>query len=259
MRVLVTGGVGLHRLAHRRRAAATPATSRASSTLVPSRRPPRRRRSGSQATCATPTRSPCALDGVDAVCHQAAMVGLGVDLGDIADYVSDNDLGTAVLLRELAGARFEGRVVLASSMVVYGEGAYCLRRARPRPAGPARAERARRRRLRAALPELRRAAARRQRRRGRADRPAQRLRRDEAAPGASRRRVRARDRRPRHVAALPQRLRPADAGRDTPTRASPRCSRQHWRAVARRASSRTAASGATSSTCAMSPARTCSR
>jgi dTDP-L-rhamnose 4-epimerase len=52
------------------------------------------------------------------------MVGLGTDIGDIADYVSHNDLGTAVLLRALAAAGFAGRVVLASSMVVYGEGRY---------------------------------------------------------------------------------------------------------------------------------------
>jgi dTDP-L-rhamnose 4-epimerase len=65
-----------------------------------------------------------ALHGVDAVCHQAAMVGLGVDLGDITEYTSHNDLGTAVLLRELALAGFAGRLVLASSMVVYGEGRY---------------------------------------------------------------------------------------------------------------------------------------
>ena len=65
-----------------------------------------------------------ALRGVDAVCHQAAMVGLGQDMLDIADYARHNDLGTAVLLRELAGAHFDGRVVLASSMVVYGEGGY---------------------------------------------------------------------------------------------------------------------------------------
>jgi dTDP-L-rhamnose 4-epimerase len=65
-----------------------------------------------------------ALRGVDAVCHQAAKVGLGVDLGDIDDYVTHNDVGTAVLLRELAAARFAGRLVLASSMVVYGEGRY---------------------------------------------------------------------------------------------------------------------------------------
>jgi len=65
-----------------------------------------------------------ALDGIDHVCHQAAMVGLGTDIGDIADYASHNDLGTAVLLRELARARFAGRLVFASSMVVYGEGRY---------------------------------------------------------------------------------------------------------------------------------------
>jgi dTDP-L-rhamnose 4-epimerase len=64
------------------------------------------------------------LDGIDHVCHQAAMVGLGVDLGDIADYVAHNDLGTAVLLRALARRSFAGRLVLASSMVVYGEGRY---------------------------------------------------------------------------------------------------------------------------------------
>ena len=79
-----------------------------------------------------------AVRGVDAVSHQAAMVGLGVDLGDIADYVSHNDLGTAVLLRALRG--FTGRVVLGSSMVVYGEGRYrCPEHAVVRP-GPRHAE-----------------------------------------------------------------------------------------------------------------------
>jgi dTDP-L-rhamnose 4-epimerase len=65
-----------------------------------------------------------ALAGVDHVCHQAGMVGLGVDFLDVAEYVSHNDLGTAVLLRALARRRFRGRLVLASSMVVYGEGHY---------------------------------------------------------------------------------------------------------------------------------------
>jgi dTDP-L-rhamnose 4-epimerase len=57
------------------------------------------------------------------VCHQAAMVGLGVDLDDMPSYIAHNDLGTAVLLRALARTR-PRRVVLASSMVVYGEGRY---------------------------------------------------------------------------------------------------------------------------------------
>ncbi len=61
------------------------------------------------------------LDGVDAVCHQAAMVGLGVDLGDLPDYAGINDLGTAVLLAEMQRVSVH-RLVLASSMVVYGEG-----------------------------------------------------------------------------------------------------------------------------------------
>jgi dTDP-L-rhamnose 4-epimerase len=65
-----------------------------------------------------------ALGGVTAVCHQASMVGLGLDMRDIADYVRHNDLATAVLLRQLAASGFRGRLVLASSMVVYGEGAY---------------------------------------------------------------------------------------------------------------------------------------
>ena len=65
-----------------------------------------------------------ALDGVDAVCHQAAKVGLGVDFGDAVGYVSDNDLGTATVLTALHERGFAGPFVLASSMVVYGEGRY---------------------------------------------------------------------------------------------------------------------------------------
>jgi dTDP-L-rhamnose 4-epimerase len=80
-----------------------------------------------------------ALAGIDAVCHQAAMVGLGRGLVDAGDYVRENDLGTAELLaaihRRPTGDR-PGRLVLASSMVVYGEGAYrCDRHGAVRP-GP---------------------------------------------------------------------------------------------------------------------------
>jgi dTDP-L-rhamnose 4-epimerase len=64
-----------------------------------------------------------ALRGVSAVCHLAAMVGLGADLGDLPLYVGCNDLGTAVLLAAMDRARVS-RLALASSMVVYGEGAY---------------------------------------------------------------------------------------------------------------------------------------
>jgi len=65
-----------------------------------------------------------AVRGVDAVCHQAARVGLGVDFGDVSRYVDDNDAGTAAGLAVLHDTGFRGRLVLASSMVVYGEGRY---------------------------------------------------------------------------------------------------------------------------------------
>ncbi|TDD76735.1 NAD-dependent epimerase/dehydratase family protein [Actinomadura darangshiensis] len=85
------------------------------------------------------------LDGVDAVCHQAAKVGLGVEVADLPDYTSANVQGTAVLLAGMARAGV-GVLVLASSMVVYGEGAYACDahgpvRPRPRPEDALRAGR----------------------------------------------------------------------------------------------------------------------
>ena len=65
-----------------------------------------------------------ACRGVDAVCHQAARVGLGVNFDDVTDYVADNCAGTANLFKSLYRNGFDGRVVQASSMVVYGEGRY---------------------------------------------------------------------------------------------------------------------------------------
>lgn len=79
---------------------------------------------------------PTVLRRVDAVSHQAARVGLGVRFSDVTDYVDDNDVGTAVLLRALDAAGFEGRLVLAGSMVVYGEGAYTCASCGPRRPGP---------------------------------------------------------------------------------------------------------------------------
>ena len=63
------------------------------------------------------------LAGVDLVCHQAAMVGAGVNAADAPAYGGHNDFATAVLLAQMfaAGVR---RLVLASSMVVYGQGRY---------------------------------------------------------------------------------------------------------------------------------------
>ncbi len=76
------------------------------------------------------------LPGAGAICHQAAKVGLGMDFSDAPGYVSNNDLGTAVMLAEAFGAGFSGPLVLASSMVVYGEGRYlCATHGEVRP-GP---------------------------------------------------------------------------------------------------------------------------
>jgi dTDP-L-rhamnose 4-epimerase len=63
------------------------------------------------------------LKGVDAVCHQAAVVGHGLDPSDAPNYALHNDYGTAVLLAAMHAADVM-RLVLASSMVVYGEGRY---------------------------------------------------------------------------------------------------------------------------------------
>ena len=68
-------------------------------------------------------RWPRVLDDVDVVCHQAALVGAGTDPADLPAYASINDLGTAALLAAMHGAGVR-RLVLASSMVVYGEGRY---------------------------------------------------------------------------------------------------------------------------------------
>lgn len=62
-----------------------------------------------------------ALVGVDAVVHLAAAVGVGQSMYEIAAYTGINDLGTAVLLEAMT-ARPVGRLVVASSMSVYGEG-----------------------------------------------------------------------------------------------------------------------------------------
>lgn len=64
-----------------------------------------------------------ALDGADAVVHFAAKVGVGQSMYRVTDYTADNNLGTAVLMEELI-ARPVSRLVVASSMSIYGEGLY---------------------------------------------------------------------------------------------------------------------------------------
>jgi dTDP-L-rhamnose 4-epimerase len=63
------------------------------------------------------------LDGVDGVFHLAAEVGVGQSMYEIERYVGGNDLATAALLEALIERPVE-RVVVASSMSVYGEGLY---------------------------------------------------------------------------------------------------------------------------------------
>ncbi|MET3165583.1 UNVERIFIED_ORG: nucleoside-diphosphate-sugar epimerase, partial [Arthrobacter sp. UYEF10] len=80
-----------------------------------------------------------ALEGIDVVVHQSAKVGLGVDFSDAPDYVRNNDLATAVLLAGMASAGRD-KLVLASSMVVYGEGTYTDSSGRLVRPGPRRVE-----------------------------------------------------------------------------------------------------------------------
>jgi dTDP-L-rhamnose 4-epimerase len=66
-----------------------------------------------------------ALENIDFVFHEAAEVGVGQSMYEITRYVRANDLGTAVLLEALLERREQVRkLVVASSMSIYGEGAY---------------------------------------------------------------------------------------------------------------------------------------
>ena len=78
-----------------------------------------------------------ALDRVDAVYHFAAAVGVGQSMYEVARYTSVNNIGTAVLLEALVERPVE-RLVVASSMSLYGEGAYRTAGGAivPGPAGP---------------------------------------------------------------------------------------------------------------------------
>jgi dTDP-L-rhamnose 4-epimerase len=66
-----------------------------------------------------------ALEGVDVVFHEAAEVGVGQSMYEVARYVRANDLGTAVLLENVIKQRNRiKKLIVASSMSIYGEGAY---------------------------------------------------------------------------------------------------------------------------------------
>ncbi len=142
MRVLVTGGAGFIGGAICERLAARGDAVVVLDSLAAHKEPPEHLPDSAElivGDLADDSALRRAVDGVDAVCHQAARVGLGADFDDVADYVADNDGGTANLLRALWRRSFTGRLVVASSMVVYGEGRYrCaahgLVRAAPRAA-----------------------------------------------------------------------------------------------------------------------------
>ncbi|MEU1089843.1 NAD-dependent epimerase/dehydratase family protein [Streptomyces sp. NPDC005576] len=140
MRVLVTGGAGFIGSHITRALVAAGHRAVVIDALLPSAHPAGTAPEGPYerlivADVRDPVAVADALAGVDAVCHQAAMVGLGKDFADAPLYVGCNDLGTAVLLAGMAAAGVRD-LVLAGSMVVYGEGRYdCLRHGPVRP-GP---------------------------------------------------------------------------------------------------------------------------
>ncbi|MBF9073948.1 NAD-dependent epimerase/dehydratase family protein, partial [Streptacidiphilus fuscans] len=145
MKILLTGGAGFIGSAVARRLVAAGHEVRVLDALLPAVHPDRGAADALPAEVEfvhgdvrDPQTVERALRGTDAVCHQAAMVGLGLDLADAPDYVGCNDLGTSVLLAAMArtGPR---HLVLAGSMVVYGEGRYdCAEHGRVAP-GPRRA------------------------------------------------------------------------------------------------------------------------
>ena len=152
-----------------------------------------------------------AVKGADAICHQAARVGLGVDFGDVVRYVDDNDAGTATLLRALWQRDFSGRLVVASSMVVYGEGRYVcathgIVRTQPRAEADLAAGR-----FEPTCVNCGGALGVDDGSRGCRARPSQRLRGHQAPHRAARAPLRARVRGTRVRPSLPQRLRPEDA------------------------------------------------
>lgn len=66
-----------------------------------------------------------ALEDIDVVFHEAAEVGVGQSMYEIERYVRANDLGTSVLLEAIVTRRPQiKKLVVASSMSIYGEGAY---------------------------------------------------------------------------------------------------------------------------------------
>jgi dTDP-L-rhamnose 4-epimerase len=78
-----------------------------------------------------------ALDGVESIVHLAAAVGVGQSMYEIAHYSAVNVMGTATLLESIVKQRREPRrILVASSMSIYGEGQYECARCGPQAPGP---------------------------------------------------------------------------------------------------------------------------
>jgi dTDP-L-rhamnose 4-epimerase len=76
-----------------------------------------------------------ALEGIDVVYHLAAAVGVGQSMYEVEHYTSVNNVGTGVLLEALierAADQPVDRLVVASSMSLYGEGLYQAKNGRAR-------------------------------------------------------------------------------------------------------------------------------
>jgi dTDP-L-rhamnose 4-epimerase len=65
----------------------------------------------------------CALKDIDSVIHFVSLVGVGQSMYQIDEYTSVNNFGTAILLQELSKQPI-GKLLVASSMSIYGEGLY---------------------------------------------------------------------------------------------------------------------------------------
>ena len=124
---------GLHRLAPGRRAAGRRRARARPRQPRPARPPhrraaghlPARRRAASSATCATATPWTARWTGVDRVFHLGGVVGNGESMINVRNAVDVNCVGTATLMEAVIERRDSvRRLVAASSMVVYGEGAY---------------------------------------------------------------------------------------------------------------------------------------
>ncbi|HEY4088172.1 MAG TPA: NAD-dependent epimerase/dehydratase family protein [Bryobacteraceae bacterium] len=129
--VLITGGAGFIGAHVARELLAHGYSVRALDSLVPQVHGPDRRRpaylpSDVHLTVGDVRDSEAvihSLRGVDAVIHLAALVGVGQSMYQIAEYTSVNNEGTAVLLETLSARPIE-KLVVASSMSIYGEGSY---------------------------------------------------------------------------------------------------------------------------------------